>query len=60
MKPKLINVLELCIENGLKLGYNRAFKHDDNPSEENIQSKQFQAIMEEIYEWFDFEENKVE
>lgn len=55
MKPKFNMVLEQCIETGLKLGYNRAFKHSDNPDEYTIQGKQFDAIMEEIYQWFDME-----
>lgn len=55
MKPKFDAVLEMCIDNGLRLGYNRAFKHVDNPTEEQIMSKQRDAIFEEIYEWFDME-----
>lgn len=48
-------VLEMCIENGLRLGYQRAFKHSDNPDETTIYNKQHDAIMSEIYEWFDVE-----
>lgn len=55
MKPKFNLVLEQCIETGLTLGYNRAFKHTDNPDEHVIRSKQYDAIMEEIYQWFDME-----
>ena len=36
MKPKFLPVLEMCIENGLTYGYRRAFKHNDNPTEEQI------------------------
>lgn len=60
MKPKTINVLEMCIDTGVSLGYNRAHKHDDNPSEEVIKDKIREAIMNEIYEWFDFEDLKDE
>lgn len=49
-------VLEHCIENGLQLGYRRAYKHDDNPGEQAIIDKQFQAILNEIHEWFDMED----
>jgi hypothetical protein len=56
MKPKFTPVLEMCIENGLRLGYTRAFKHNDNPSDEQIHQAIFQAVMHELYEWFDFEE----
>lgn len=58
MKPKFTSVLEMCIDNGLRQGYNRAFKHDDNPDEHRILEQQFQAIMNEIYDWFEFEEPK--
>ena len=58
MKPKLIPVLEDCVEVGLKLGYNRAHKHNTEPTEEQIFERQFSAIMDEIYERFDFEELK--
>ena len=55
MTPKFDMVLEQCIETGLRLGYNRAFKHDHNPGEEVIFRKQYEGIMEEIYLWFDME-----
>jgi hypothetical protein len=58
MKPKLIPVLEDCIDTGLRLGFNRAHKHDSNPAEEDIYSHQTDAIMNEIFERFDFEEIK--
>ena len=55
MKPKILPVLEMCIETGLIYGYHRAFKHDDDPSEEQITQAIKDAIMHELYEWFDFE-----
>ena len=57
MKPKLLSLLERCIEDGIALGYNRAFKHNDSPSKEEFQHEIHKAIMNEIYEWFDFPEN---
>ena len=54
MKPKILPVLEMCIENGLTYGYRRAFKHNDNPTEEQITDQIKQSIMNELYEWFDF------
>ena len=54
MKPKLLPVLEMCIENGLTHGYRRAFKYNDNPTEEQITDQIKQSIMNELYEWFDF------
>ena len=55
MKPKFLPVLEMCIENGLTYGYRRAFKHNDNPTEEQITEQIRQSIMHELYEWFDME-----
>ena len=55
MKPKFLPVLEMCIENGLTYGYRRAFKHTDNPTEEEITDQIRQSIMHELYEWFDME-----
>jgi hypothetical protein len=57
MKPKFHQVLDMCIENGIKLGVNRAFKHDEHPSREVIETSVFDAISGELYEWFDFEEH---
>lgn len=56
MKPKLIPVLEMCIEVGLSRGWDKAHKHEDNPSQERIQDEQALAVANEIYEWFDMEE----
>lgn len=60
MKPKFIPVLEMCIDSGIRLGYSRAHKHTDEPDEELIKEKIQEAIWNEIYEWFDFEELKDE
>ena len=56
MKPKLIPVLEMCIQNGIRLGWNRAHKHTDKPEDESVFHEIEYAIETEIYEWFDFEE----
>ena len=55
MKPKILPVLEMCIDNGLSYGYRRAFKHTDNPTEEQITNQIRESIMHELYEWFDFD-----
>ena len=53
MKPRFIPVLEQAIETGVSIGYARAFKHDDNPSNEKIRETIAACVMMEIYEWFD-------
>ena len=55
MKPKILPVLEMCIENGLSYGYRREFKHTDDPTEDQITQAIKDAIMFELYEWFDME-----
>ena len=54
MKPKILPVLEMCIENGLSYGYRRAFKHTDDPTEDQMTQAIKDAIMHELYEWFYF------
>jgi hypothetical protein len=56
MKPKFFQVLEMCIDSGITRGYNRAFKHNDNPSEQEIIDNISKAIVEDIFEWFDIDE----
>ena len=56
MKPKEYQVLQMCIENGLAFGLNRAYKHTDEPSKDQILDAIEQALMEEIHQWFEFPE----
>ena len=56
MTPNHYKLLQRCVEEGLKLGYNRAHKHNDAPEPEQIMEAQEQAIMDEVCEWFDFED----
>jgi hypothetical protein len=56
MKPKIIPLLENCVEVGIKLGYNRAHKHNDNPDEKTLFKNQLEAVMHQFFERFDFEE----
>ena len=60
MKPKLINLIEQCIETGIQRGWNRAFKHDDVPPEDMVRERIREAIWLELYEWFDFDEDETQ
>lgn len=60
MKPRMYPVLEMCIENGTRRGINRAYKHTDEPSREAVEENIIREIMNEIHEWFAFEEDKDE
>lgn len=55
MRPDSYKLLDMCVENGINLGYRRAYKHNDNPSEEVLKEQIQIAIMNEISEWFIFE-----
>ena len=56
MRPDSYKLLEMCVENGINLGYRRAFKHNDDPSEQVIKDYIQTAIMAEISEWFAFDD----
>ena len=58
MKVKSLKVLERCIEDGVGYGWMRAYKHDDDPSSEYIQDQIALAIINEIHEWFEFEQGE--
>ncbi len=54
MKPKFRVILNQAIEEGVLLGYRRAFKHNEDPSEEIICETIEECVMSQIYEYFEF------
>lgn len=56
MKPQILKLLEKCIENGVSLGYSRAHKHNDAPTEQAVTREITKAIEYELYEWFEFDD----
>lgn len=57
MKPKFQVILEQAVQEGVRRGYSRAFKHNDSPTEEAILESLEDCVMGSIYEYFDFEED---
>jgi hypothetical protein len=57
MRPKVYPLLEQCIESGVAHGLRRAYKHDNSPSEEFIASSIVTSTLEELSEWFEFEDD---
>lgn len=57
MKAKTYQLIQECVENGVQLGFNRAHKHTDTPSDEELQNKIIDSVMLEICEWFTFDED---
>lgn len=55
MTPKLIPLLERCIETGFDLGWARAHKHTTTPDEAHLKAQIANAIWQEIHEWFSFD-----
>ena len=56
MRPNEYLVLSECVEDGVALGYTRAHKHTDTPTEQQIKEAIEQAVMTEIYQYFIFED----
>jgi hypothetical protein len=54
MKPKIRVIVEMAIEQGVKRGYSRAFKHEENPSKEVICDYIEEQVMESLYDYFTF------
>ena len=57
MKVKTLVILEQAIHEGVTRGYRRAHKHIENPTELTICDHIEQCVMEQIHEYFTFEEN---
>ena len=55
MKPKFRVILDQAISEGVKIGYRRAFKHNEDPSEEVICETIEECVMSQIYEYFTFD-----
>ena len=56
MKPKFYFILETAIEEGVRRGFYKAHKHDENPSEDVVISSIEDAVMASIHEYFTFED----
>jgi predicted Zn-dependent protease with MMP-like domain len=56
LKPKTYPILVDAVENGVKYGYHRAHKHNDNPDQEQITDAVIAAVLHEIFEWFDIDD----
>ena len=58
MKPKFMQLLEKCILDGVVFGHDRAYKHNPTPERYQINEAIVNEVMNEIHEWFDFDEGK--
>jgi len=55
MRANTYALLERCIEDGLSYGWNHAHKHVDAPDRDLIVDEMLRAVMNQVYEWFEFE-----
>jgi archaeosine-15-forming tRNA-guanine transglycosylase len=56
MKPKFRVILDQALEEGVRRGYRRAFKHIEDPTEESICQHIEEQVISSLYEYFDFED----
>jgi hypothetical protein len=54
MIPKTYELLDRCIADGVRYGLNRAYKHTDAPTQEQMEAEIENAVMNEICAWFEF------
>ena len=54
MTPKFRVILEQALEEGIRRGYMRAFKHNEDPSEDIICETIEDCVMSSLYEYFTF------
>lgn len=60
MKANTYKVLARAVEEGVLVGWNRAHKHTDNPTDDQIKFQLIESVLNEICEWMDFDEDKGE
>ena len=48
-------IIRNCVEDGIRYGLRRAYKHTDEPSEDLLESEIHSAIMNELDDKFEFE-----
>jgi hypothetical protein len=56
MKPKFTRLLEQCVEDGVYMGIQRAYKHDQDVSTDHLAQQVILEVMNELDEWFDMKE----
>lgn len=56
IRVRAYEVLRRAIEEGVTYGWRRAHKHTDTPDEETIKDQLVTAILNEVSEVFDFDD----
>ena len=58
LKPKTYPILVEAIENGVRYGYHRSYKHADNPDPEHVKDAIISAVLNEILDWFEIDDRE--
>lgn len=56
LRVRAYEVLRRAVEDGIDYGWMRAHKHTDTPSQHAIKNEILQGILNEVCEWFAFDE----
>ena len=59
MRPKIYKILEIAVGEGVAYGYNRAHKHIENPSKEQICENIQEQVMNSILDYFSFDDENL-
>ena len=54
MNPKFYEVLVMAIEQGVSLGVDRCFKHEDEIRMEDMKNTIEMHVIDSLHEWFHF------
>ena len=54
--PKTYELLYRCIEDGIAMGFTRAYKHDSRPDHDIVKENIHREVMNEIHEWFNIKD----
>ena len=55
LKVNVYKVLEDCVQKGIQSGYNKAHKHTNKPSEDELLNQIEHYVMLEICDMFEFD-----
>jgi hypothetical protein len=58
MKVRAYSVLSRAVEEGVEYGWRRAHKHTETPDPETIKDQIMTGVMNEICEYFDFDDHE--
>ncbi len=56
LRVRAHGILHRAVEEGLDYGWMRAHKHTDHPDEATIKDQSLQGILNQVCEYFDFDD----